>query len=185
YDTVAEYIPVSFDPNVLSITAIEEKSGLEGNAISDVRALKPPECCCEGQHFAHFSLSFSNRDQANWAIRHGLVIAGKQVQVRHRLAEPKHCLCCQHVGGHLSGACKASEPVCARCAEHHNTSACSHAGTQELTQLHCTNCSGKEAEGHGAASHSCPTFLKKLQTMFAYSSANKYRFFPTDDPSTW
>ncbi|KAF8981842.1 hypothetical protein BDQ17DRAFT_1438195 [Cyathus striatus] len=79
----------------------------------------------------------------------------------------------------------APHSVCAWCAAHHDTAACHLAPTAEHAQLHCANCLGTEADGYGAASHSCPTFLKKLQTMFAYSAANKYKFFPTDDPSTW
>ncbi|KAF8998138.1 hypothetical protein BDQ17DRAFT_1179657, partial [Cyathus striatus] len=158
---------------------------LSEGAISNVQALKPPEHCREGQWFAHFAIAFSTRDQANKAIRNGLVVAGKCVLVHRRLEELKQCLHCQHIGGHLSGACKASEPVCACCAEHHNTAMCPLTSTLDHSRLRCANCLEDRTGGHGAASRSCPTFLQKLQSMFTYSAANKYKFFPTDDPSSW
>ncbi|KAF8981843.1 hypothetical protein BDQ17DRAFT_1438196 [Cyathus striatus] len=77
FDTIAEFVPTSFEPNVLSVKAVKEKSSLSEGAISDVWALKPPECCREGQQFAHFIVAFSSRDQANHTIRNGMVIAGK------------------------------------------------------------------------------------------------------------
>ncbi|KAF9002680.1 hypothetical protein BDQ17DRAFT_1243018 [Cyathus striatus] len=89
FDTIAEFVHTSFEPNVLSVKAVEEKSGLSEGAISDVQALKPPERRREGQQFAHFTIAFSSRVQANHAIQNGIVIAGKQVQVQCRLLEPK------------------------------------------------------------------------------------------------
>ncbi|KAF8988605.1 hypothetical protein BDQ17DRAFT_1257587 [Cyathus striatus] len=150
---------------------------------SNVWTLKPSKHHREGQCFAHFAIAFSTRDQANKAICNGIVVTGKHIFVCCQLAESKWCLCCQYIGGHLSSACKASKPVCAHCAEHHNTTSCPHACTQDHDHLCCANCVETDAKGHGAASHSCPVFLQKLQAMFAYFIANKYRFFPTVDPS--
>ncbi|KAF8986405.1 hypothetical protein BDQ17DRAFT_1436293 [Cyathus striatus] len=57
FDTIAEFVPVSFVPNVLSVVAVEEKSNLETGAISELQSLKPPEHHWKGQRFAHFSVS--------------------------------------------------------------------------------------------------------------------------------
>jgi len=119
-------------------------------------------------------------DQANLAIREGLTIEGKHVPVRQQKSDPKRCWKCQQIGAkHFSGNCKAEHDTCARCAGPHRTIVCT---ITDCAAYQCVNCKGM---GHGAADRNCPVFTAKFNKLRVRPNDVQYRFFPTQDPSTW
>src|ERR1700723_3440350 len=99
-------------------------------------------------------------EQANIAIRHGLVIEGKKVAVRRHRMDPKRCMKCQGIGvNHNAAECKFIHDVCARCAGMHRTSECA---VTDFADFKCANCKTK---GHGAADRECPIFKEKTRAM--------------------
>lgn len=178
---VAEYVPTSFDPGLIGTMAqVESNSGLTGSAIREARYIKPLERRAPGQRSAHMIIGFADPEQANHAIRYGLVIEGKKVTARRHKVEPKRCMKCQKIGeNHNAAECKSIHDVCARCAGMHRTKGCT---AEDAGELKCANCM---REGHGAGDRSCPIFKAKLVSMHAKIPGYAYRFFPTSDPSTW
>jgi hypothetical protein len=178
---IAEYVPVSFAPDTKSaLERVECDSGLEPGAIREARYIKKPERRAQGQRVAHVMVGFTSPEQANLAIRNGLVIEGKRVAIRRHRMDPKRCMKCQGIGvSHNAADCKFIHDVCARCAGMHRTDQCQ---VSETANLKCANC---KASGHGAADRACPVFKEKARMLHAKIPNYEYRFFPTTDPHTW
>ena len=108
YLVIAEYIPLSFNPtNQLHLTDIENENRLEPEGILSACWIKPTYRHKQGQRTAHGILGFAQPEEANLAIRNGVVIAGKRVWARKLLQEPRRCLKCQQIGAtHIAAECE-------------------------------------------------------------------------------
>jgi hypothetical protein len=160
---IAEYVPVSFQPDMdYAIAQVESDSSLLKGTIREVCYIKKIERRAQGQKTAHVILGLALPKQANIAIRQGLIIEGKKVQVRRHKMDPKWCMKCQGVGvNHMVATCKSIHNVCARCAGMHRTDQC---GVGMLEDFKCANCN---ARGHGAADRECPFFKARLAELHA------------------
>ncbi len=50
-------------------------------------------------------------------------------------------------------------------------------------KLHCVNC---KTTGHGAVDrNSCPSFLRATDVLRSQHPKSKYKYFVTEDPTTW
>jgi hypothetical protein len=181
YMVVAEYVPVSYSPEGYKANAaVELDSGLQRGTIREARYIKKVQFRAQGQRTAHVIMGITDPEQANRAIRDGLVIEGKRVMVRKHKIDPKRCMKCQAVGvNHQAADCKSIHDVCARCAGMHRTDACT---VKDANQFKCANCKG---QGHGAADRNCRIFREKLHMLHEKLSTYAYKFFPTSDPATW
>jgi hypothetical protein len=123
---IAEYVPISFAPESLSaLTKIERDSHPEKGAVKEAHFIKKIGNRAEGQRNAHVIIGITEPDQANIAIRGGLVIEGKAVSVRRHMVDPRRCLKCQQVGAnHIAADCKALHETCGRCTGNHRTAEC-------------------------------------------------------------
>lgn len=180
--TVAEFVPVTFDPTIeVARENAERSSGLQRGAMVHVKWIKDPRKRKPTQKVAHTIVGFATREAANQAIGQGLYIEGKHISVRKLLPEPKRCLKCQTMGtNHVAANCKSIHDVCANCAGHHRTEQC---GLTDHRKFKCSNCQGEE--GHGAADRLCPYFRAQLTKFHARIPDTKYKFFPTNEPHTW
>ena len=90
YMIVAEYVPVSYSPEGYKVNAaVEENSGLNRGAIQEVRYIKQIHRRAQGQRMAHVMMGITDPEQANKAIRQGLIIEGKRVLARRHKMDPK------------------------------------------------------------------------------------------------
>ncbi|KAF8987639.1 hypothetical protein BDQ17DRAFT_1258362 [Cyathus striatus] len=89
FSIVAEFVPTSFHPSPsFDFKAMETSNDLGLGSIAEAKPLKDLGYWKEGQHFAHFLLSFSDQKSANTAIFNGLVIEGACIQVHKFIPEP-------------------------------------------------------------------------------------------------
>ena len=74
---IAEYVPISLDPdNHRDIEHLERASGLQEKAIAHFQWIKPIENRKQNQRTAFAYINFHSPDDANHAIRNGLVYKG-------------------------------------------------------------------------------------------------------------
>jgi hypothetical protein len=151
---IAEYVPISFDPGLFTaLGQVERDSGLKKGALREARYLKDVKKRGDNQRVAHMMLGIIDPDQANIAIRQGLVIEGKSVSVRRNRRDPTRCWKCQQIGvAHWAADCKSIHDTCARCTGMHITKECQ---VVEKSNYHCANCKTK---GHGAADSNAQCF---------------------------
>ncbi|KAJ7198268.1 hypothetical protein GGX14DRAFT_374253, partial [Mycena pura] len=157
---------------------VEADSGIREGGIVGARWIKAVERRAPGQQVAHLRVEFANAEAANHAIDNGLFVKGRHVSVRKSDNEPQRCARCQSYQGHIARVCKATASVCARCAADHRTADC----LATDADLRCGNC---KVNGHGAASRTCPIFVKEQERRRARDPTAGYRYIPTDDPRTW
>ena len=75
---IAEYVPISFNPGLLTAFGqVEQENGLAVGALREARYIKQVKYRKPTQRSAHMMMGFSSPEQANLAIRKGLVIKGK------------------------------------------------------------------------------------------------------------
>lgn len=179
---IAEFVPTTFDAGATYAHAIVEADhGIMEGGIAFSKYIKPPHLCTPNQKVTHVTLGFVYRDDANGAIRNGLIIEGKHVTIRKTLTEPRRCLKCQGYG-HYAPDCKAEKDTCTRCAAHHRTAQCDH---KDASSLACANCKGQEAKGHGSADRNCLSFKAERENIARRTPENKYKYYPTNDPHSW
>jgi len=119
---IAEYMPTTFMPEAFAaFNQVERDSRLEKGAISEARYIKKIENRADGQRNTHMISGLADPDQANLAIRQGLVIEGKSVSVRRHKIDPRRCLKCQQIATHIAAECKSIHEVCRRCTGMHCT----------------------------------------------------------------
>jgi hypothetical protein len=178
---VAEYVPISFDPvPFTALGQVERDNGLEKGALREARYIKPTQFRKPTQRSAHMLMGFANPDQANMAIRRGLVIEGKKVSLRRHRVDPHRCMKCQQVGtAHRAAECKSIHDTCGRCAGMHRTAAC------EVTDAAAFRCVTCNKMGHATVDRNCPKFIEKMRATHARFPDYQYRFFPTQDAATW
>jgi hypothetical protein len=86
---IAEYVPVTFDPDwTAGVEKVKKDSGLEQGAIREVRYIKKAHRRADGQKTAHIIMGLLTPEQANKAIRYGVIIEGKKVAVRRYRMDP-------------------------------------------------------------------------------------------------
>jgi hypothetical protein len=184
FSVVVEFVPVSFNPDLgNALGEIEEHSGIEKGGLTQARFIKPVARRQPGQRCVHAIFGFSSAEAVNHAIQHSLFVEGKQVSARKLLAELIRCLRCQRIGvNHIAAVCTHGD-VCARCGEAHRTDTC----RADHKSRGCSNCKAEKRQhwGHGAADRHCPVFVGKLQFALERNPEAKYKYFPTDNPSTW
>jgi hypothetical protein len=178
---VAEYVPVSFDPELYSAFGqVERESGLRKGALREARYIKQKQYRREGQRSAHMLIGLTDTEQANIAIRNGMVIEGKHIAIRRHRIDPQRCLKCQKIGvAHRAAECKSIHDTCGRCAGMHRTNDCTITNPDEFR---CVSCN---TAGHASVDRSCPSFCRKMKATHAKFPDYRYRFFPTKDPATW
>ncbi|KAF8221278.1 hypothetical protein L208DRAFT_1174619, partial [Tricholoma matsutake] len=64
----------------------------------------------------------------------------------------------------------------------HRTNQCT---VMDMAHFSCANCTGEVVKGHGAADRNCHHFKTEKEKALARAPENKYKDFPTQDPSTW
>ncbi|KAI0741301.1 hypothetical protein C8Q80DRAFT_1051338, partial [Daedaleopsis nitida] len=180
YPVLAEFVPIEYSASMLGQSRVECDSSLGKGTISTSRWIKPEEQRHDEQRVAHLIVTLRTPEAANQAIREGLNIEGKNVSTRKLLREPRRCLKCQQVGvPHIAATCPAPSDVCGTCAGAHRTSSCA---VKDKQQMRCCNCN---TNGHAAWDRACPCFVKALAQFNERTPSNRYRFYPTADPSTW
>jgi hypothetical protein len=178
YYVIAEFVPTTFiEDSTFTHAKIEENSGLCYDTIAYSKYIKPVHLRAKNQKVAHVVFGFNNRNTANAAIQSGIIVEGKQINVRKKLTDPRRCLKCQKFG-HFVPDCKATTDKCARCDGQHRTSTCSVTDTNLFC---CSNCIGNSAKGHGAADRNCPAFKSEVEKLHNRVPDNKYKYFPTSD----
>src|ERR1700679_2320649 len=114
----------------------------------------------------------------------------KRVIPKKPKKEPIRCLRCQKFG-HERCDCKAEIPRCGKCANSHETAAC----TTDRFSSSCANCNGH----HPSYDRECPKFWEKCQQLNGKCQQlngkgqqlngkcpeNKLAFYPTEDEWTW
>ncbi|KAF8578107.1 hypothetical protein K439DRAFT_1362993 [Ramaria rubella] len=142
---------------------------------------QPPQQWDPKQSSVHVIITLNSLAAANMAIATGLVIAGKRVQTRKLLQEPRRCLKCHQIGAnHTTADCKQIHDTCGMCSTMHRTSECT---IRDPKKYRCSNCKGI---GHTAWDQECPAFQTYNTSFQTCYPENEYKFFPTsNDPHTW
>ncbi|RDX51330.1 hypothetical protein OH76DRAFT_1454912 [Lentinus brumalis] len=184
YKVVAEYVPVSFEPdNPYDLTVVESENNIMHGNVVAARWIKAPEKRALGQRVAFLLISFLTPQDANQAIAKGLYVAGKHVSVHRDQDEPQRCAKChKYDPPHLARNCKAIHETCGTCASiHHKTAECSAINHDEYACVNCDN-----MRGHAAWEKSCPAYQRAVQKLHARRPESGFRFFPlADDPYSW
>ena len=180
YPVIAEYAPISFDPNDRAqLDEVGRSSRMNQSSILNGQWIKPIHHRSQEQCMAHAILGFTQ--PANEAIRNGVIIAGKRVWARKLLQEPRRCLKCQKIGAmHIAAECEQDHNTCGNCGRNHCTAECE---IRDPAQYKRANC--KEM-GHTAWDRHCPTFTRANAHFNARHPVNSYRYYPTTlDPTSW
>ena len=99
FKALAEFVLILFIPDALAaIERIEQDSGALPGGIIRVEWAKLPERRHALQQVAHLKLFFKSAEAANYAIKNGLYIAGKKVDVCKMTQEARRCAKCQWYG---------------------------------------------------------------------------------------
>ena len=177
---LVEYIPIAHLPDALAeCWKIESESGIHNHALISTRWIKSPEQRMPGQHFAHVIAKFKDINSANYAIRDGLIIAGKCVWARKLNKEPRRCLKCQKINvKHFVAECNGME-TCATCGGEHRVVQCTE---RNSGKVYCVNCKSND---HPSWNRLCPSFIALSKKMECQNPESSYRYFPTDEPWTW
>ncbi|SJL03070.1 uncharacterized protein ARMOST_06415 [Armillaria ostoyae] len=87
-NVIVPFAPTTIDiENEDTWRNIETSSELTTGTIRSVRFLKPVEHHQQGQREAHLVVGFDSREQANKAIRGGIIIEGKELQAKKELPD--------------------------------------------------------------------------------------------------
>ena len=187
FRALAEFVPTTFILDAPSaLTSIEENSGAPTGGLTRAEWAKLPERRHLLQRLAHLKLYFNSPEAANYAICHGLYIAGKKVGVRKIQQEPQRCAKCQRYGygnnegeAHFAKDCKWQHDTCGGCGQHHRRNECM---ANLTTDSFCVNCGTK---GHTVWDRNCPVFLERCKKFGAMNKEGNFPFFVTCDSSTW
>lgn len=178
YSCFVEFVPVSFNAEQGGITQLESHNHLTTGCVHNTRWVKNPARRREGQLTAHLVINFKSPVTANISIRDGLIINGKKVNVRKHEPDAIRCLGCQG-WGHVAARCPCDTVKCAHCAEKHDSNTCIH--KDDPNKHRCANCKGN----HTAWDRTCPAAIEARAKLIERNPVLKYKYFLTDDPSTW
>ncbi|KAL6301722.1 hypothetical protein BKA93DRAFT_692324, partial [Sparassis latifolia] len=187
YAILAEFVPTACradDDHYLH--GIEHFNNYDPGNIESACWIKALERRHPNQRVAHLIVRFNAPVLVNNAIRKGIIIAGKRVNARKLISEPRRCLKCQKVGvPHISSECKSIHDTCGSCTSiGHKTVDCE----VDPDDYQCANCQASgctDWRGHAAWDHTCPVFQEHRRKMADRQPESKYRYFPTADPATW
>ena len=181
FSTIVEYVPALFAINdTHTIRELEQVNDLPVGAVRLIRWIKPIERRTPNQRTAHAIVDFFRPEDANMAIKNGLLMKGKRCSIRKLLPEPTRCMKCQSFDGHYAKSCTSTRDTCGTCTGDHRTRDCT-VTSQEHRR--CANC---RASGHAAWSRECPHFVDLLNCHHSHSQDVDYRYFPVcNNPATW
>ncbi|KIM59484.1 hypothetical protein SCLCIDRAFT_58317, partial [Scleroderma citrinum Foug A] len=182
FPILVEFIPIQFNTDEPSaLRDIEHKSLLPTGSIKSARWIKPVERRNPKQRKAHLAMELFKPEEANKAIKNGLVILGPRCPMRKLLPEPTQCMKCQSFeGSHFAKDCTKAIDTCSTCMKNHRTKDCEFTS---LDQCFCVNC---QEPGHAAWDRECPVYLTKVKKYHAHIADARYRFYPErENPETW
>ncbi|THU83904.1 hypothetical protein K435DRAFT_601870, partial [Dendrothele bispora CBS 962.96] len=178
YTVVFRFVPITMEVDSRNeIAHIEDTNHLHPGSINSISWIKAPEHRHAKQKVAHALGHFLRREDANEAIKKGLIINGKHVQVDKNEPDPILCVKCWKPY-HIAQECNEDHDACGRCENPHRTVNCDRNDDDKF----CINCKEK---GHGAADRHCPHFIQLKETKKKKNPDFKYKYFVTDDPATW
>ena len=181
FSTIVEYVPALFAINdTHMIRELEQVNDLPVSAVHLIRWIKPIERRTPNQRTTHAIVDFFRPEDANMAIKNGLLMKGKRCDIRKLLPEPTRCMKCQSFDGHYEKSCISTQDMCRTCTGNHRTRDC-----MVTSQEHrrCANC---KTTGHTAWSCECPHFVDLLNCHHSHSQDVDYRYFPVcNNPATW
>ena len=181
YHVIVEFAPTSFlADSPQAHTTLERNNPISPSSVVWSKFVKPPHLRTPNQKSAHIILGLANKKDANSLIQHGIFIEGRHSTVRKTVTSPRRCLKCQRYGHHVPD-CKATCDTCALCAQNHRTNLCPNTANPRK----CANCKGDNALNHGAGDKDCPAFEAEKRNLHKKNPEHKYKFFPTEDPTTW
>jgi hypothetical protein len=179
---VIENVPVNFYPSIELVREVENTNNLTPNSILLTRWIKPIERRFSGQRTAFMIATFRTAEDANYAILNNLYICGKRCTTRKLLPEPRRCFKCHAINSrHIAANCKEITDICDTCGGAHLPKDCT-LKDEDPSRHFCINC---KTHGHGARDRLCPTYIKQCNNLNTRMPENLYKFFPTDNPSTW
>jgi hypothetical protein len=182
YACIVENVPIGFHPTQESTLEIETTNDLATKSIILARWIKPIERRFEGQRTAFMIINFRSAEDANKAILNSLYIRGKRCVTRKLLPEPRRCYKCHEINAnHIAASCKEITDICDTCGGAHSPKEC-QINHDDYDKLYCVNC---KIHGHAARDRLCPTFAKHCNDLNTRMPENLYKFFPTDNPSSW
>ena len=165
--------------------AVEQANGLRDKVIKGIHWIKPTQLCTPGQRTTIAIFRLATQEDANQIIRGGIFVEDKKVWGRKQVQEPRRCLKCQCFGKHKVGECRSIHNVCRHCRNHHRTSVCDIIDRDTFMCSNCMAAKNNKHLGHRVADRRCPIFLLQLGKMSKSRNDSKYKFYCTDDPSTW
>lgn len=182
YTVKVQWVSTAYSPDGLAEKEnIARNNDLPPTAILGVHWMKEPTKRRDGQKTAHLLVRFEDPKSANKAIKEGLTLMGRGYEACRLLKEIQRCMKCQKWGNHYAGECKDDHDTCATCGSgEHRTGNCTHLG--DKSKYFCCNCN---RAGHAAWSRTCETFQEKNKQYQQKFQENAYRYFLTEDPSTW
>lgn len=184
YQVIAEFVPTNFSPDSLfELIEIETVNKLPFSSIISARWIKPIAARKKDQKVAHAILGFRTPEAANATIRSGLFVKGKRVAPRKLLPDPKRCFKCHKFdANHLAKDCKQIHEWCDICGEmNHDNRNCPNKDDDPQT-FFCISCNTK---GHSTRNRACPTFRNEYARLTSKVIDSQYRFFVTEDASSW
>jgi len=179
---LVEFTPTSFDANSqVAWSKVERKNRLPQGAILHAKFIKPTHLRTIGQRHVHAILGLASRESANLAIKKGIFIKGKKINIKKLNPKPRRCMRCQKFG-HFANTCPQSSDTCARCSGNNRTNACP---VTEEAEFKCVNCPSTIASGHWSADQNCPSFIKEAKRISNRAPELKHKYFPTNGPKMW
>ena len=178
---VVPYVPVTFEPEMDgALREVERNSHLKEGSIVKATYIKPKHRRAHGQKVAHAMITFRSLEEANRALRFGMLIEGKQVWGRKKLPQPTRCYKCQAIGvTHMAFECQADHDTCGRCGGNHRATECT---ATDQTKFKCANCT---QTGHGPGDRDCPTMKRAVLELIKRNPVSQLPYFPTSNPETW
>jgi hypothetical protein len=126
--------------------------------------------------------NFRSAEDANKAIGNSLYIRGKCCITCKLLPEPRRCYKCHAINAHhVAASCREITDICDTCRGAHSPKEC-QTNHDDYDKLYCVNC---KIHGHAARDRLCPTFTKHCNDLNTRMPENLYKYFPTDNPSSW
>ena len=181
HSCVVENVPISFHPSAKSTLEVETTNGLTSKSIMLAHWIKPIEHRFKGQCTTFMILTFHSAEDTNKAI-HNLYIHSKRCITRKLLPEPRCCFNCHAINTqHIAANCKEITDICSTCGSAHISKDC-QLKNDLPDKRYCTNC---RTHGHTARDRLCPIYIKQCNELYNHKPEFLYKYFSTDNPSTW
>ena len=176
YNLIVPRVPTTFNPGEIDqLRELEEANGLQKEAISKARWIKPEGRRRPDQTHAYAIISTNSAEAANLLIRDGLNIHGARVRPSKQKQEPTQCMKCRK-WGHFASECPEESDTCGTCGGNHHTSTC-----KNKDKRFCVSCKDNK---HASWDRSCPEFLRRCAIIDERNTENEMPYFPTDQDWT-